>query len=1258
MQFIADGPDVPEKLIQAHEEGRVVFFCGAGISYPAGLSGFKGLVEDIYAHLGTSREPIEDETFQRGQYDATLDLLERRYPGQRLAIRKALEKSLTPDYSLEGATTTHESLLKLARNRSGELRLVTTNFDQVFEYAAEESQLSFDSYSAPMLPIPKNSRWNGLVYLHGLLQSDDVALQRLVVTSGDFGLAYLNERWAARFVSELFRNYIICFVGYSINDPVLRYMMDALAADRMQGEVTPQAYAFGDFEPGEESQKKIEWEAKGVTPVLYNVPTGSHDHTALHKTLSIWSDIYKVGSIGKEGIITSHALTKPSSSTQQDDFVGRVLWALSDSSGLPAKLFADYSPAPTLDWLEYFTDKRYQFDDLERFGVQGYAPNEDLKFSLLDRPSAHGHSPWMSLTPNQAVAGKWDKVMFHIARWLIRYLNSPKFLLWLVQYSSHLHDQWVYLIESKLNEVESDGSVDSGYNGAADAAPGPLMKALWGLLLARRIRLSPSLYSSYSWLDRFNQEGLTFPLRLALRDLLTPKVELRSAYSSARATESLTERAKINEVFSWEVVLSTDDISAFIDDSEDRSWVVALPELLDDFQSLLIDALEIMKSLGDAEERSDRSYWDLPSISPHWQNRSYHEWTTLIELVRDSWLGLLKEDCDQAKKVAVNWFDLPYAVFKRLALFSACKCEQIESFMWVNWLVVDGGWWLWSTETQRETMRLIVLKGRLLSKTGKRKLEVAILAGPPRAMFRKDLTAEDWVNLVDRSTWLLLAKLKEGGVEFKIAATKDRFDQLTDKYPEWKMQNNEKDEFSHWMSGTGDPDYEEQREIDIPPTDRKGLINWLKTPVKERKIHYEDTWRATCKSRFDLTYFALRYLARDDFWPVERWRDALFAWSDDSLRERSARRVLLLISKMPVKIKLEVEYSLTWWLERISKVPSLNKKVFFEQCNQILESPRKVVVNKEYSVSSAINHSIGHITQSLLNLWFIDKPNDHDGLSEPFKSLFTSLCDVENIEYRYGRIILSSQAVALYRVDSSWTEKHLLPLLNWQLNSSEAKAAWSGLLLSPRIHPTFLSAIKPYISEAANHYPELGDKQQIFASYLTHIALAKLADFPAAFFQPIIERLPPSGLLYVMESLLRSQNGAGDQKEEYWESKVLPFWKEIWPKSSNLVSSKLATYLSQLCIATGNYFPEALSEVKSWLSVIERPDYSILLLERSNLCENFPSDSLQFLSLIVNDQPYVPRQLVDCLKKIKASSSSLADTPEYTRLFEYSRSKG
>ncbi|MFD2440882.1 SIR2 family protein [Paracoccus kondratievae] len=344
-------------------------------------------------------EPIEQEAFDRGQFDATLDLLERRLPGQRIAVRKALAQALKPKLRRKGAMGTHTALLRLARSRERELRLVTTNFDGVFEAAAKRDGQKFSAYSAPMLPIPKNSRWNGLIYLHGSLSqnADAAALNRLVVTSGDFGLAYLTERWAARFVSELFRNYSVCFVGYSINDPVLRYMMDALAADRMLGESTPQAWAFGDCEPGQERAKTIEWQAKGVTPVLYKVPVGSHDHSALHQTLRVWGEIYRDGILGKEKMVVNHALARPSASTQQDDFVGRMLWALSDPSGLPAKLFAEYNPAPSLDWLlDAFCDDRYQQTDLSRFGVPPLLTNDgSLKFSLIRRPTVRRQNIWL-----------------------------------------------------------------------------------------------------------------------------------------------------------------------------------------------------------------------------------------------------------------------------------------------------------------------------------------------------------------------------------------------------------------------------------------------------------------------------------------------------------------------------------------------------------------------------------------------------------------------------------------------------------------------------------------------------------------------------------------------------------------------------------------------------------------------------------------------------------------------------------------------
>ena len=149
MQFIANGPDIPEALLDAHEEGRVVFFCGAGISYPAGLPGFQDLVDNIYRLVNTTRTPIEDEAYQRGQYDATLELLEHRLPGQRLAVRKALYQVLQPKLRRKGATDTHAVLLQLARNREGALRLVTTNFDRIFEYVARRTKQTLYTCVAP-----------------------------------------------------------------------------------------------------------------------------------------------------------------------------------------------------------------------------------------------------------------------------------------------------------------------------------------------------------------------------------------------------------------------------------------------------------------------------------------------------------------------------------------------------------------------------------------------------------------------------------------------------------------------------------------------------------------------------------------------------------------------------------------------------------------------------------------------------------------------------------------------------------------------------------------------------------------------------------------------------------------------------------------------------------------------------------------------------------------------------------------------------
>lgn len=335
MQFVRNGPDIPERLLQAHEEGCVVFFCGAGISFPARLPSFSDLVDKLYQALSVTPNPIQKFAIKAKQFDTAISLLESDIVGGRKIVRSKLEAILTPDLTAKNATATHEALLTLAQNREGRTRLITTNFDRLFEEVRAAKSLTFRDFKAPLLPVPK-ARWDGLVYLHGLLpvtaNADD--LDRLVVSSGDFGLAYLTERWAARFVSELFRNFTVCFVGYSINDPVLRYMMDALAADRLLGESPPEVFAFGSYSKGKKAASAREWKAKNVTPILYR----EHwRHAYLHRTLHAWADTYRDGARGKESIVVQYAIARPLGSTKQDDFVGRMLWALSDRGGLPAK---------------------------------------------------------------------------------------------------------------------------------------------------------------------------------------------------------------------------------------------------------------------------------------------------------------------------------------------------------------------------------------------------------------------------------------------------------------------------------------------------------------------------------------------------------------------------------------------------------------------------------------------------------------------------------------------------------------------------------------------------------------------------------------------------------------------------------------------------------------------------------------------------------------------------------------------------------
>lgn len=1268
MQFIQDGPDIPDALLQAHEEGRVVFFCGAGISYPAGLKDFGWLVHEIYRLNGTDPSEIERGALDRGHFDATLDQLERRLPGQRVAVRSALVEALKPKLRKKGATDTHTALLRLGRTREGALRLVTTNFDRVFHVAAKRSSQPFQAYAAPMLPIPKPTRWDGLVYLHGLLpeKPDAIALNRLVVTSGDFGLAYLTERWAARFVSELFRNYVVCFVGYSINDPVLRYMMDALAADRMLGEVTQDAWAFGDCEPGFEHRKTVEWKAKGVSAILYRVPTGSRDHSALHRTLHCWADTYRDGVLGKERIVVTHALTRPAASTQEDDFVGRMLWALSDHTGLPAKRFADFNPVPPLDWLQAFANKGFGCNDLSRFGI---VPREKidrhLRFSLINRPAPCDLAPQMWLVSSGVTASQWDLPMNHLGRWLTRHLNDASLIHWIAQRGGYIHDTWRRQIEHALDRVtslEREGNLkelEEIHSQAPNAIPGKFMQILWRLLLSNRVKSPWSDPDFYRWKSRLKRDGLNPILRLELRELLAPRVALNQPYRWGEQEDNTEVPTRLRDLVTCDLVLAADHVGAVLREMPKEEWAAALPNLFDDLQQLLRDALDLLRELGEADDLGDRSHWDLPSIIPHQQNRGFRDWVVLIELLRDSWLSILSTNSVRAAGIAEAWFEVPYPTFKRLAFFAASQ-GCIPPAQWVNWLLADGAWWLWYSGTMREVFRLIVQQGRTLPTPDQVRLETAVLSGPPREMYNPDLNAGQWQNVVDESVILHLAKFESSGTTLGPDAT-TRLMALLAAHPDWKLASNEQDEFSVWMSGTGDPDFEDQRQVDIAPRRRRDLVEWLKKTPSDRHAFHGDTWHDLCRTKLSSSLCALCDLSSNNIWPVFRWREALNVWSQEGMVLRSWRYAATLVHNMPSDTIQELASDLTRWLETVSRSIRSSEDILLNLCQRVLDLPLTadtgITMNGapiDNPVMEAINHPIGHIAEALINVWFKRSPRDNDLLPHDLKAPFTQMCNPQIGRFRHGRVLFASNLIALFRVDPVWTELNLLPLFNWS-DAAEAKAMWEGFLRSPRLYPPLMIALKSDFLESANHYTDLGEHSQQFATFLTYAALDPLQGYTLKDFRSAVRLLPQEGLEKAAQALTQALEGAADQREDYWKNRIQPFWQEVWPKSLEMVTPKISQSLALLAIAAGGEFPAALAAVSNWLTPVEHPYYLVDRLRSSGACKRFPNEALRFINAVISDQPWPPSDLKTCLSEIELADPRLAQDPQAVRIRDYLR---
>ena len=285
MRFVeGDGNDrIPLNLIKQVKDGRATFLAGAGVSIQSNLPSFKCLTRLVYKYLGEnmSADPIESDSFDLKEYDRTLGLLEKRIliPGLKSEVRMAVEEELK--FKVGKEPKYHEHLLNLSRDSNGRIRIMTTNFDTLFERAAKENLICWKSHALSTMPKPGSGDDFGILHLHGRIADKEINLEgtSLILTSSDFGNAYLRDSWVSKYIEDRIRIGPLVLVGYSADDVAMRMLLEAIDADRIRISGFKKIYALD--KKGKNSKKF--WKSKGIDLI------GFEDYPSLYETIREWS---------------------------------------------------------------------------------------------------------------------------------------------------------------------------------------------------------------------------------------------------------------------------------------------------------------------------------------------------------------------------------------------------------------------------------------------------------------------------------------------------------------------------------------------------------------------------------------------------------------------------------------------------------------------------------------------------------------------------------------------------------------------------------------------------------------------------------------------------------------------------------------------------------------------------------------------------------------------------------------------------------
>lgn len=654
-KFVNAGPVVPDELVQALEEDRVVIFCGAGISMGAGLPSYGGLVEFCYERLA---EALPAKDAQDWAWpDRMLGALEGKYGAQR--VRAFVYQRLT-----EAPTTLdlHKAILRLAKLRGDRgTRLITTNFDTLFELAQGDFTYGRTLHSGPILPIPRNDKaasWRSVVYLHGRL--DEGSNDHLVLTSADFGRAYLTDAWAARFVARLFSDFTVLFIGYSLNDPVLRYMTDAFAAENTSlrgGQPRSPAYIFIPSKIGTPDAKPFAH--RNLVPIFYQETT---DHEHLRDTIIEWADAREDYLLSTSRLITDIGPKLPASITPSD--AANLVWAVcsrTDDAGHGARTFANLNPPPPLEW----------FEEFERRDATLQKAHSDAVRAARAEGEPAPAAPELVLAPLFLRViespAQLSAKSAHLARWLVAHMGDYGLAARIIpNFAQHrrLHPDLIRLMRGELRATTKFKPGLTDLWQLITTTSDDLLATGRGFAFDLRVPtvLSPS--------------GDELVFKLDLLSALSPSIELTAPFETllpdfdSKSADEAARGARLSEVANAKVViLGGNQVPLLVERLMAATGAPDfLASLLPELTSLLRRTMDLFSLTKQVVSALDISAWHRPSIAPHGQNRGYEKWTVLIDLIWTGWQQLDQTDPIASRRQIGEWLNSKHIVLQRIAL--------------------------------------------------------------------------------------------------------------------------------------------------------------------------------------------------------------------------------------------------------------------------------------------------------------------------------------------------------------------------------------------------------------------------------------------------------------------------------------------------------------------------------------------------------------------------------------------------------------